>query len=199
MTSKKPFTVAEHQSFDTLMMAACQVIGRHGYKGASVARIAEEAGISQGHCYKFFKSRDDILDHVIIWIMAQFENWSRKPSREGLGYLESEHHALEQFFSYQKKYPFFFRIMHEAEVETPTAWKSFADRRHAQYVDSLRSAIDSGEIRGYGPDQVDDLARFLSAVRRAIVFGAYEGTITDKIKVIANYDLFLRQALGFPI
>ncbi len=196
MTSKKPFTVAEHQSFNTLMMAACQVIGRHGYKGASVARIAEEAGISQGHCYKFFKSRDDILDHVIIWIIEQFENWSRKPSREKVGYLESEHLALEQFFSYQKKYPFFFRIMHEAEVETPAAWKTFADRRHDQYVVSLKAAIDSGEIRGYSAGQVDDLARFLSAVRRAIIFGAYEGAITNKAQVIENYDLFLHQALG---
>ena len=196
MSVKKPVTPTEHQSFDTLMLAACQVIGRHGYKGASVARIAVEAGISQGHCYKFFKSRDDILSHVILWVMEQFENWSQKRARRGVGYLEHEHIALEQFFSYQKKFSFFFRIMHEAEVETPGSWKAFSDRRHDQYIISLRSGIESGEIRGFNADQVEDLARFLSAVRRSIVFGAYEGTI-KKDRAIATYDLFLRQALGY--
>ncbi|AXB78868.1 TetR/AcrR family transcriptional regulator [Novosphingobium sp. P6W] len=195
MSVKKPVTPVEHQSFDTLMLAACQVIGRHGYKGASVARIAVEAGISQGHCYKFFKSRDDILSHVILWVMEQFENWSKKRARREVGYLQYEHNALEQFFSYQKKHPFFFRIMHEAEVETPSSWKSFADRRHDQYMNLLLSGIESGEVRGFNTNQVDDLARFLSAVRRSIVFGAYEGTI-KKDRAIETYDLFLRQALG---
>lgn len=196
MPTKKPVTPAEHESVDTLMLAACHVIGRHGYKGASVARIAEEAGISQGHCYKFFKSRDDILDYVIIWVMDRYEAWAGKKLAKSMTYLESEHLALELFFSYQKKYPFFFRIMHEAEVETPAAWKIFAGRRHDQYILSLRDGTSSGEVRGYDDSQLDDLARFLSAVRRSIIFGAYEGTVV-KDRAIATYDRFLRQALGY--
>lgn len=180
------------------MLAACQVIGRHGYKGASVARIAEEAGISQGHCYKFFASRDAILEYVVVWMMERFNKWAERKQAKAQTYLELEHINITQMFAYQKKFPFFFKILHDSEVETPRGWKRFADIRSERQIEALTAAKARGEITGYRDDQLPELRRFLSAVRRGMVFGSFEGGLDSK-RTLDSYDTFVRQAMGHPI
>lgn len=197
LLSRLPADQEEAAALDTLMLAACNVIGRHGYKGASVARIAEEAGISQGHCYKFFASRDDILEEVVVWMMEKFNLWASRKQSKVKTFLELEHLNISQMFSYQKKFPFFFRILHDSEVETPSGWKRFADKRSERHLEELRLAKERGEIIGYRDDQLPELRRFLSAVRRGMVFGSVDDVLDSK-RVLDTYDTFLRQAIGCP-
>ncbi|MGN0261987.1 MAG: TetR family transcriptional regulator [Eggerthellaceae bacterium] len=49
----------------TLSDAALTVIGRHGYAGATVEKIAEEAGVSKGVVYYYFKTKADIATSVL--------------------------------------------------------------------------------------------------------------------------------------
>lgn len=50
-----------------LLQAAALEISQHGYENASVARIAKEAGVTQGAAYSHFKSKwaiaQELLDH----------------------------------------------------------------------------------------------------------------------------------------
>jgi AcrR family transcriptional regulator len=46
---------------EKLLSAASDVVAREGYDGASVDRIAEEAGFSKGAFYSNFSSKDDVL------------------------------------------------------------------------------------------------------------------------------------------
>lgn len=177
------------------MLAVCHVIGRHGYKGASVARIAEQAGISQGHCYKFFGSRNDILDYTVVWMMDRFNKWAERKQVKAKTYLEFEQINISQMFSYQKRFPFFFKILHDAEVETPLGWKAFADSRAERQIEALSEARTRGEITGYRDDQLPELRRFLSAVRRGMVFGSFEDGL-DSGRILDTYATFLRQAVG---
>lgn len=55
----------------TLSDAALTVIGRHGYAGATVEKIAEEAGVSKGVVYYYFKTKADIATCVLT---DSFEN-----------------------------------------------------------------------------------------------------------------------------
>lgn len=179
------------------MLAVCHVVGRHGYKGASVARIAEEAGISQGHCYKFFASRDDILEEVVVWMMARFDEWAARKQSKAQTIFELEHINVNQMFSYQRKFPFFFKVLHDSEVETPSGWKRFADAGNDRLLECLRAAKARGEVAGYSDDQLTDVRRFLSAVRRGMIFGSVEDTLDSK-RLLKTYDAFLKQALGYP-
>ena len=45
--------------------AAAKVVGKHGYAGASVARITEEAGVAQGTFYNHFENRQELLDQLL--------------------------------------------------------------------------------------------------------------------------------------
>ncbi|MGI5460941.1 TetR/AcrR family transcriptional regulator [Streptomyces sp. CA-249302] len=46
---------------EKLLRSARDVVARDGYEGASVERIAEEAGFSKGAFYSNFSSKDDVL------------------------------------------------------------------------------------------------------------------------------------------
>ncbi|MDD7972844.1 TetR/AcrR family transcriptional regulator [Roseinatronobacter alkalisoli] len=60
---KKRLSRAESQAATRrkLLESAFEVVSRHGYDGASVEMIAEEAGFSKGAFYSNFNSKEDIL------------------------------------------------------------------------------------------------------------------------------------------
>jgi AcrR family transcriptional regulator len=177
------------------MLAASRVIGRKGYKAASIARIAEEAGISIGHCYKFFDSRDAILENVILWILDKFEEFSEKKLSKSKNYLEFERDAINRYFDFQRKHPFFIKILRDSEVETPETWKKFSDRRFERYIVALTAAFDKGEITGFRQDELKYVSRMLSSMRRTIVFN-YPDKSPAREEAVAAYEIFVRQALG---
>lgn len=48
-----------------LLHAASEVVARDGYEGATVERIADEAGFSKGAFYSNFSSKEEILIHLL--------------------------------------------------------------------------------------------------------------------------------------
>jgi AcrR family transcriptional regulator len=77
-----------------ILAAARRCFGRDGYAGATVALIAEEAGVSNGLLYQFFRSKDHLLEVVLKdlvrdWVRALVPR-SEERERPGL--------ALEQMF-----------------------------------------------------------------------------------------------------
>ncbi|GAA0294865.1 hypothetical protein GCM10009087_00750 [Sphingomonas oligophenolica] len=180
---------------DNLMLAASRVIGRKGYKAASIARIAEEADISIGHCYKFFETREAILENVILWVLDRFENFSEKELEKTKTYLEFEHCALDRYFKFQQKYPFFITILRDSEVETPDTWKKFSDRRFDRYIVALTAAFERGEFTGIERHHLKYVSHMLSSIRRTIVFN-HPNKSAEREEAIAAYEVFVRQALG---
>jgi AcrR family transcriptional regulator len=78
----------------SILDAARTCFGRDGYAGATVARIAEEAGVSNGLLYQFFRNKDELLEVVLKEVVR---DWVRAlVPRE----REREHPALalEQMF-----------------------------------------------------------------------------------------------------
>ena len=49
----------------SILDAARSCFGREGYAGATVARIAEEARVSNGLLYQFFRNKDHLLEVVL--------------------------------------------------------------------------------------------------------------------------------------
>ena len=48
-----------------LLESALKVFSENGYNGATISMIAEEAGVSKGLLYTYFKSKDVLLDELI--------------------------------------------------------------------------------------------------------------------------------------
>jgi len=65
---------------DAIFAAAASVIGEHGYVGATIKRITEQAGIAQGTFYLYFDSRQALFEYgafvatTFVLIHQEFKN-----------------------------------------------------------------------------------------------------------------------------
>jgi len=68
MTETSPIeskeALVEEYRRDSIQSAARRVIARSGLEGASMAAIAEEAGVAKGTLYLYFRDRDDLVEHA---------------------------------------------------------------------------------------------------------------------------------------
>ena len=65
--------------------AALRIMARHGYYGASVARIAKACGISNSALYQHFQNREDVLTTATDLLSERSHEWmSASPGGTGL-------------------------------------------------------------------------------------------------------------------
>lgn len=65
-----------------ILDAACRVVSQHGFQGATVDRVAEEAKIAKGTIYLYFQKKDDLLKAAVEQGMENFANQVRAAVKE---------------------------------------------------------------------------------------------------------------------
>jgi len=58
--------LAKENTEDKIMDAAIKLFYQKGYNGASTSEIAKEAGIAEGTIFRYFKTKKEILNQVLI-------------------------------------------------------------------------------------------------------------------------------------
>jgi AcrR family transcriptional regulator len=148
-----------------LFDAAAQVVGKHGYAGASVARITGLAGVAQGTFYNYFASRQDLLDqllpamgeemlaHIAAAVSGETDEFVREEAR------------FRAFFGFLRKRPAFLRILNEAELFAPRGFRQHFDNIAADYRRALGRAQRRGALPGFAEDEIEPLVVLLMAAR----------------------------------
>ena len=72
-----------------LLMIAMKHIGEYGYAGATFNNIAEEAGLTSGAVYYYFRSKKDLVVAVIAMLPPSCWSGSNGPRRERTPYRAS--------------------------------------------------------------------------------------------------------------
>ncbi len=67
--TKEQFEEIRKSSKQKILDAALEVFAKEGYHSSSVGSIAKTAGISQGLMYNYFKSKDELLNELMIGII----------------------------------------------------------------------------------------------------------------------------------
>lgn len=67
--TKEQFEIIRKESKKKILDAALQVFAEDGYKTATIASIAKTAGISQGLLYNYFKSKEEVLNELIMGML----------------------------------------------------------------------------------------------------------------------------------
>ena len=65
-----------------ILDAACRGVSQHGFQGATVDRVAEEAKIAKGTIYLYFQKKDDLLKAAVEQGMENFANQVRAAVKE---------------------------------------------------------------------------------------------------------------------
>ncbi|MGA2147678.1 MAG: TetR/AcrR family transcriptional regulator [Bryobacteraceae bacterium] len=66
-----PQQARSRESTRKLLKAAAEVLGQHGVEGATIPRIAQQAGLTPGAVYRRFTDKDSLLETVIIGILER--------------------------------------------------------------------------------------------------------------------------------
>lgn len=67
--TKAQYEVIRKESRQKILDAALEVFAQQGYHSATVDAIAKKAGVSKGLMYNYFKSKEDMLNELMIGMM----------------------------------------------------------------------------------------------------------------------------------
>lgn len=148
-----------------LFDAAARVVGKHGYAGASVARITALAGVAQGTFYNYFGSRQDLLDQLLPAMGEEMLAHIAAEVRGERDEATREEKRFRAFFAFLQKRPAFLRILNEAEVYAPRGFRAHLANIAADYRRALERARARGGLSGFAEDEIEPLVFLLMAAR----------------------------------
>ena len=167
-----------HRTRQAICDAAAEVIGQYGYAEASISRIMEHAGLGHGTFYAYFESRAELFDQLLPMKGIEALDFLHERVRGASNFVEMEIKGFIGFLEYAKNHPWFFRLLHEAQVAAPAAYQQHIDNIMKRYRRALKRSWDQGELAGYEERELDTLAYLLISARD-YVYSHYVGRSPD--------------------
>jgi AcrR family transcriptional regulator len=138
-----------------LLEATRRVIGRHGFQGATIDRVAEEAGVAKGTVYLYFTNKDDLLHAAVVEGIRQMVDEVRQKSGAIRDPVERMRAGIrEQYRVLNSNQDFLKALMLERSLATPQPDDEKAREMLEVFTGylneiaaTLREGIDNGEVR----------------------------------------------------
>lgn len=135
-----------------LLEAAESVFAEFGWETASIVKITERAGVSQGTFYRYFISKRAIFDELVDDLNRRVRRAMAEGSAAGANRTESERKGFEGFFHFTAEHPALYRVIRQAEFASPEALHRHYEKIAAGYRDALANAMEAGEITSGDPE-----------------------------------------------
>lgn len=139
-----------------IIEVAMKIINEEGYGAFTTRRLAEKIGISEPALYRHYKSKDDIIVHILgkmkeLWISIKSETDKAQDLEEKLC------HFVMMHFRYIEQNPDILAILFADEYlrlneNVRTELFKVTDIRFAYLHKLLDEGIKSGKIKGSNPD-----------------------------------------------
>jgi AcrR family transcriptional regulator len=129
-----------------LLEAAERVFAELGYHDASIVKITESAGVSQGTFYLYFTGKQGIFDLLVEDLNTRLRRAMSEASVKGETRMEKERLGFEAFFRFTAEHPALYRVIRQAEFASPGMLRLHYERLAEGYIEGLRTASDAGEI-----------------------------------------------------
>jgi AcrR family transcriptional regulator len=154
----------------SLLRSAARVIATHGYAGASIARVTEMAGVSQGSFYTYFPSRQALFNAVLPEAGQDMLDFIRDRVKRSVSFVDVELKGLRALFAYLDLNPHFMCVLDDAEVAVPEAHRQHTMNVQRRYTPAFARARDSGEIGCFSDRELDLLCRMFCGSRNYLAF-----------------------------
>lgn len=150
---------------EALIDAAVQVVGDHGYAGATVTAITRRAGVAQGTFYNYFDSREDLFDRLLPALSRRMIDRIREAERAARSEQERELASIRAYFDFLHAIPQFYRILYEAEIFAPAAHRAHVERVARSFTRVLVRARGRGEIAAFNRRELESVVYMLMGAR----------------------------------
>ena len=104
MVEVSPAADAENSTRDRILAATAEVLGNYGMTKLSLSEVAAQAGVSRPTLYRWFASKDDLLDAFVVWERRHYDRAVAKvdPALTADDRLDA---TLGIIVEYQRSYP----------------------------------------------------------------------------------------------
>ena len=188
-------TVAGLATRHRLLAAARELIEEGGYASASVAAIAERAGVASGTVYRHFDSKADLFLEVFRAVCAGEERAMRAAADEaGPGAVDRLEAVLATFArrALQNRRLAWALLAEPVDPLVDAERLAYRERYASLVAAELRAAVEAGEIP----------AQDVSFTAAALVGGCGEAlvgplsSVNGSEQVVASIRTFARRAIG---
>lgn len=142
---------------DSLLNAGCAVVAAEGYASASIAKIADLAGVAHGTFYNYFEDRQALFDELLPYEGLRMRDRIEEIARGAPSGMQREFARFEAFLNYVIENEGFYRVLYEAEIFAPDAHRAHMDNIVNGYKGTLRRAMDEGRMHRLDPLQAECL------------------------------------------
>jgi AcrR family transcriptional regulator len=185
---------------ERLLRAAQDLIEEGGYGAASVAAIAERAGVAAGTLYRHFASKQDLFVEVFRSVCTR-EELAMRAAAEAIGQgaaVERLEHVLGTFAERALRNPrLAWALLAEPVDPLVDAERlAYRERYAALIAEGLRAGIDAGEL----PAQNVELtaAALVGGCGEALVgpLSPLAGARPSSEEIVVALRMFVRRAVG---
>lgn len=195
-SSKTKEEVVRDFRTSAILEAARRVIGEIGYEGASMERIAQEAGIAKGTTYLYFKNKEALLVATFERGFEQFMARTRAATEAAPTHAGKVRGLVRAFFEHTEENQAFYQALYGRPDVGPDGESAASEEirkeieAYEQFVAGLLDrAIRDGEFRAVDPTRC---GRFLTELLRGVVATQLRGrgTIEVGAEIEAVLDFF---------
>ncbi|NML90644.1 TetR/AcrR family transcriptional regulator (plasmid) [Sphingobium sp. SJ10-10] len=182
-----------------ILDAAARVIGRYGYVGCSVARVTAKARMAHGTFYLYFKSQQQLFDTILPTLGAEILTSIAAAIGDETDPIEIERLGFTANIAYTASHPYMNRVLYEAQLFAPKAYRRWLDGIAESYVRSFKRTLTSGPFASASDEQLHMLAIMIVNARTALLFRIDNKTAAqpDFVKeTIETYLTFVTNGLG---
>lgn len=131
-----------------LLYAAMKVIGRHGYSGATVDEIAEEAGASKGNVYYHFKTKGDIATSMLVEGVERFISLLKREIAQSASGADALRRMITSFTQAVFSEPLFARFMLTELWRDDRIWSEPMHKLEEECTLIIQQQIERGQAEG---------------------------------------------------
>lgn len=146
---------------EIILSAACDIYLLEGYKGMSMRKVAERAGISATAIYRHYENKEALHQQVLREGFRTFDFYLQ-PALAGKSPLERLHFAAERFFAFATEQSRYYEILfltmdHTVEHSVKGALIKDATISQVFMVDRVKDCMHEGSLKNDDPGEVATL------------------------------------------
>ncbi|MGH0032668.1 MAG: TetR/AcrR family transcriptional regulator [Myxococcota bacterium] len=148
-----------------ILDAALAVASEVGFHRASVAKIAERAGVAVGNLHYHFGSRDELLRELMESLIGELHAEVQAALPQSGSVLDREEAAFRTYLAYVHRHPGWIRLIEEVRLHQPDLYQQGLALWLAMFREGLEEAIARGEIQPMSEAEIAALAHVLLGTR----------------------------------
>jgi AcrR family transcriptional regulator len=143
---KAPRTARGERTLRKILDSARDEFGERGFGETSIVGITQRAGVALGTFYTYFDSKEAVFGAVVRDMSAQVRDFVAPAIKDATDALDGERRALEAFLNFAREHRDVYRIVDEAEVVEPAAYREHYETTAARIAARFAGARAKGEL-----------------------------------------------------